>query len=450
MTGPPPSLLRRLIPGFGTTLSLLSLLVLLSTAGAGAIGFHSVMQARRAQQELAQQHRLLTVSIAEAVAAQAEITERAVQQLVAVSTLSAVLLFAAVRLFRRRLVRSLQDLSLMVGAVADGDHSARTETTADDEIGRLAQMLDQIAEALQRASRELATESARQDYRARLSRALEFVDDETGLAETVSQTLATIAPDLPAELLLSDRGETRLARFARNPLVPTPDCPVPTPWSCPALRTGRTAFFPSSAVIDTCPRLRHRSEGERAAVCIPVTFMGSKLAVVHAMTRPGDLPNEAVLGRMQVLAEQFGNRVGNLRAFEQFQVQSGLDGPIGLPDHPTSGDPTAEDPTVKDPVQLPLLDHDTRPFEIPTSEPASEQADEDLPFPPPPRHRSPAPPIGSEDLWAPPEQARPAPAGRRVRLPVRPRPRSGPPWAATGAVPPSARRLPSPRGPEPW
>ncbi|MDQ1288975.1 MAG: diguanylate cyclase [Actinomycetota bacterium] len=285
-----------------------------------------------------QQHELLRASRDQAEAEQARILQEALWRQVMVSTVVAGLLFAVGWGIRFRLVRSLHRLALVAGTVAEGDLSARTGSVSNDEIGHLGQVLDRMAETLQNAFADLDREAARQDYTARVSRALEYVDEESDLAETVSQSLSVTAPALPAELLLSDSSEAHLERIAWNPLVPAPGCPVTLPWSCPALRSGRTTVFPSSAVIDTCPRLRQRPEGERAGTCIPVTFMGQMLGVLHIATAPRDLPDEALRGRLETLAELFGTRVGNIRAFEKVQLQASLDGLTGLPNRRTFED----------------------------------------------------------------------------------------------------------------
>jgi diguanylate cyclase (GGDEF)-like protein len=229
------------------------------------------------------------------------------------------------------LLAALRRLARTAQAVAAGDLSARTGRAGTDEVGRLAQVLDETSDTLQQAFAEREADARRQAFRARLDRALAQVDDDEGLAETVGRALMQVAPDRPTEILVADSSEAHLTTFATNPQAPAPGCGVSTPWSCPAVRGGRVAEFASGTELDSCPHLRERPEGDRSAVCIPISFMGRVLGVLHSATEPGDLPDADTMYQLKALTEQTGARLGNLRAFDQVQRQAAVDSLTGLP-----------------------------------------------------------------------------------------------------------------------
>jgi diguanylate cyclase (GGDEF)-like protein len=267
----------------------------------------------------------------EEVRARDGFTLAAVRRLSLVAVGMALLLFTVSWLIRRRLLAALRQLASAARAVAAGDLSARTGRAGRDEVGQLASVLDDTSDTLQRAFAEREADARRQAFRARLDRALAQVDEDQGLAETIGRALDQVAPNRSAELLIADSSEAHLHPFATNPRVPAPGCRVSTPWSCPAVRGGRVAEFTSAEELDACPHLRNRPEGDRSGVCIPVSFMGRVLGVLHSAAEPQNLPDADTMYQLKVLSEQTGARVGNLRAFDQVQRQAAMDSLTGLP-----------------------------------------------------------------------------------------------------------------------
>jgi diguanylate cyclase (GGDEF)-like protein len=100
--------------------------------------------------------------------------------------------------------------------------------------------------------------------------------------------------------------------------------------------------FASSSQIDACPHLRGRDDGERAAVCAPVGFMGRTIGVLHVATAPRELPDAEGLTRLETVAEQVGARMGALRAMQKVQLQASLDGLTGLPNRRSFEDTVQE------------------------------------------------------------------------------------------------------------
>ena len=258
-------------------------------------------------------------------------TREAIQQLGVVAFAAAALLLLVSWAIRSRLLAALRRLAGTAQAVAAGDLSARSGRAGNDEVGRLAQVLDETSDILQRAFAEREADAKRQAFRARLDRALAQIDDNEGLALTIGRALEQVAPERSTELLIADSSEAHLYTFATNPQAPAPGCAVSTPWSCPAVRGGRVTEFASSTELDACPHLRNRPIGDLSGACIPISFMGRVLGVLHSAGSPGDLPDGDTMYQLGALAEQTGTRLGNLRAFDRIQRQAAVDDLTGLP-----------------------------------------------------------------------------------------------------------------------
>ncbi len=181
-----------------------------------------------------------------------------------------------------------------------------------------------------RLERELTAQLKRDGFASQLSEALEMNDEETEVFDVVERAMSEVSEQTPMELLLSDSSRANLARVASNSAVAAPGCPVKSPFSCVAVRRGTAVVFDSSESLNACPHLRGRASGPCSAVCVPVSFMGRALGVLHT-TGPDltPLPDEAVL-RLTVLAGQTGARIGTVRAFEKSQLQASTDGLTGL------------------------------------------------------------------------------------------------------------------------
>jgi diguanylate cyclase (GGDEF)-like protein/PAS domain S-box-containing protein len=181
-----------------------------------------------------------------------------------------------------------------------------------------------------RLERELTRQAQRDTFGSQLVEALEMADEENAAYDVVERAMAEISTDAPMELLLSDSSRAHLERVAHNPATSAPACPVESPFSCVAVRRGSAVVFESSEALNACPKLRDRPQGPCSAVCVPISFMGRSLGVLHA-TGPEGVPlgGEQVV-RLTTLAGQAGSRIGTVRAFEKTQLQASTDGLTGL------------------------------------------------------------------------------------------------------------------------
>jgi diguanylate cyclase (GGDEF)-like protein len=233
-------------------------------------------------------------------------------------------------LFSRSLVRSLDRLGAVAGSIAAGDLAARVQITGDDEIGTLAHAINEMAGDLTTLVGKMEANADRDGFGSQLAEALEMADTEDDALLVVGRAMSVISSNNPMEILLADSSKAHLSRAAEHPVTGAPCCPVESPYSCVAVRRGNPVVFENSESLNACPKLRERGAGPISAVCVPVTFMGRAMGVLHA-AGPVDnplAPDEVT--RLTTLATQSGARIGTVRSFERSQLQATTDGLTGL------------------------------------------------------------------------------------------------------------------------
>lgn len=228
------------------------------------------------------------------------------------------------------LVRQFTALAHMTDEVRRGNLSARTGFEGTDEISMLARGLDQMAESIAAGAIQRETAHRREIFRNGLGDALDMIDNEFAAARVIQRALAELVPEEPAEVLLADSSRAHLRRVARNPLVSPPDCQVGTPFDCAAVRKSSTLVFDSSTSLSACPVLAERGGAPCSAVCVPVSFMGESLGVVHTVGPEAAPLDDSVVKQIETLASQVGNRIGTLRAFSRTHLQATTDGLTGI------------------------------------------------------------------------------------------------------------------------
>ena len=167
-----------------------------------------------------------------------------------------------------------------------------------------------------------------------------------------------ISTDMPMELLLSDSSRAHLEQAAVNAEAGAPGCPVESPFACVAVRRGSAIVFDSSEALNACPKLRGRESGACSAVCVPVSFMGRSLGVLHTTGPSGAPPSAEQVEQLTTLATQAGSRIGTVRAFERTQLQAQTDGLTGLINRRTLEDLLRQLMRDETPFALALVDLD--------------------------------------------------------------------------------------------
>jgi diguanylate cyclase (GGDEF)-like protein/PAS domain S-box-containing protein len=204
-----------------------------------------------------------------------------------------------------------------------------TDLRSDRHVRGIVLNARDISERV-RLERELTQQAQRDIFGTQLVEALEMADEETATFDVVERAMVEISPEAAMELLLSDSSRAHLERAATSPTGGAPACPVQSPFSCVAVRRGNPVVFDTSESLNACPKLRDRPGGACSAVCVPVSFMGRALGVLHATGPVGEPPNKRQVAQLTTLATQAGARIGTVRAFQRTQLQASTDGLTGL------------------------------------------------------------------------------------------------------------------------
>jgi diguanylate cyclase (GGDEF)-like protein len=251
----------------------------------------------------------------------------------------------------------LRSLGGVARQVVDGDLEARATQTGSDEVAQLGQALNEMADSLTALVRQHELDAERDRFRSQLGEAFEQADDEGAVHAVVERAMALATPSTPMELLLADSSRAHLRREAASPTAGAPGCPVESPFGCVAVRRGSAIVFESSEALNACSRLGGRS-APCWAVCVPVTFMGRALGVLHATGPDGNPPEQVQLERLATLASLAGTRIGTVRAFRRTQLQASTDGLTGLVNRRTFESKVRELLTGDEPVAIAVGDLD--------------------------------------------------------------------------------------------
>lgn len=289
---------------------------------------------------------------AEAIAARST----AEHWLTAIGLVAVALLGLLTTLVSRAAVRSLRWVAGVAAAVSGGELTARTGLVGGDEVAQVGRSLDEMADTLQALLQAQRSEAEQQEFGNRLGAALEHADTPAAVLEVAARAMAVTGPGRPMELLLADSSRAHVQEAAVSEHG-RPGCRVATPHGCPAVRSGGAVVVESSADLDACPRLREREE-VGSAVCVPVTFMGRALGVLHStQPEPGVPPRELVRG-MRTLAALTGSRLGTVQALATAELQASTDLLTGLSNRRTAEERLRELQAAGTPYGVALLDLD--------------------------------------------------------------------------------------------
>ncbi len=214
---------------------------------------------------------------------------------------------------------------------AEGDLEAEADVIGDDETGRLARAFNSMLSKLRTREETLLADHHREEIASKVHRALEMSDDEPTALEVVGLTMANVLPGRSSELLLADNSKSNLEQaVVAGDNADGPGCPVASPFSCVAVRSGSAVTFPSSTALDACPHLRNRGVAACSAVCVPVTFMGRAIGVIHAVAEENHVPSATEIEALSMLSTQAGARIGMLRTMARTSEQASTDSLTGL------------------------------------------------------------------------------------------------------------------------
>ncbi len=260
--------------------------------------------------------------------------EKAVQSglwIIAIACFGAVFFVGlAGRLVAKSVASALGQVRAAAEAIAAGNLSIRSSIVVNDDIGALAGSVNKMADTLQATIARLQAEQDQDAFSRHLSELLEMADTEGETHGAIARGMTGVAADMAMELLVSDSSRAHLERATEHPTQGAPGCAVESPYGCMAVRRGNPVVFSNSDALNACSKLQHRPSGPVSAVCVPLSFMGRALGVLHA-TGPADhTPEPRVVSQLTTLGILAGSRIGTVRAFQRTQVQASTDSLTGL------------------------------------------------------------------------------------------------------------------------
>jgi diguanylate cyclase (GGDEF)-like protein len=277
------------------------------------------------------QTKLIEAEIAAADRDALAIGGRAQSEIVLAALGTALVVAVVVALLVRSIRNSLRRVRDTARAIADGNLNVPTTVATHDELGELTTAIDRMAGSLRTMIDKLRTDASRDAFGAQVAGALDMADTEPEAHAAVARAMSFIATDRPMELLLADSSRAQLERAAQHPTAGAPRCGVGSPFGCIAVRRGNPVTFADSEALNACPRLRDRPAGALSAVCVPLTFMGRSLGVLHVTGPQRQLPTDEQIAQLETLGMQAGARIGTVRAFQRTQQQATTDSLTGLP-----------------------------------------------------------------------------------------------------------------------
>lgn len=239
--------------------------------------------------------------------------------------------FIVARRFRRDVLLPIGRIGDALRRLRQGDLTARAGDGGAPELTEMGDDLDVALTEIDGRLRSLSIQAEWGEQNRLILEALDLAEEEESLFEVATRAFATIDPARPVELLIADRGPTRLSVVATNPHLEAPGSPVDGAAACVALRRGQVSVFDGPRSINSCPMLRMSPHPEVSGVCVPVSVAARPAGVIHMTGPVGHPPAPHVVDRLVSLASQVGTRLGALRTLESTRQEASTDGLTGLP-----------------------------------------------------------------------------------------------------------------------
>lgn len=256
---------------------------------------------------------------------------RGIAFLAAVCVVAAVLLLLVLGGFASSLPKSLDRLYLGAKAMANGDLQARIQVDERDEIGAIADVVNQMAERLQATITRLQAEQERDAFGRQVTDAMDVADSGADLYVVAARAMQALSTGLRMELLVAPHDDVHsLERVAAHPSCGAPGCAVTSLTECVAARRGHPVTFDRGRGVITCRHLENRStDAPYESACVPLVFMGRTMGVLSTTELEPDALSRA-LPKLAVLGQITGSRVGALRSAARTRAEADSDPLTGL------------------------------------------------------------------------------------------------------------------------
>lgn len=243
-----------------------------------------------------------------------------------------------ISLLAHRLIHHLERIRNVAQQLGSGNLDVRNGEMGKDEVGDIARAFNDLGENLKGMMARNEKESERTRFTTQLADALEMADQETSVGEVVRRAMGIIS-NKPTSMMLADNSKAHMRQVASREIGES-GCGVASPWACVAVRRATPMHFSSSESLNACPYLRGKPAC--SATCVPVSFMGKSVGVLHTVGPEHQATEPEELFRLTALANQAGARIGTIRAMEKIQLQVSTDSLTGLLNRRTLENKVAE------------------------------------------------------------------------------------------------------------
>ncbi|WP_010188445.1 diguanylate cyclase [Sphingomonas sp. PAMC 26605] len=241
-------------------------------------------------------------------------------------------LFVLYFVFRRRVLRPVVKLSDVIVRLAAQDYEAEPPTFERvDEIGDMAQALSVFREngiERQRLERERDADRSVRDILSRMTQRMQGCDTVVELETIVSRFVPEVAPQFAGRLYLLDAQRNALVS-ACSWLEPAHSKQEFLAMACWGLRRG-AVHSPAGASFDVpCDHLIGPELPD--SLCLPLTGQNGTLGLLYFERRSSSSDDELNHIYLQMLAENIGLALDNLRLREALRSLAMIDPLTALP-----------------------------------------------------------------------------------------------------------------------
>ncbi len=216
--------------------------------------------------------------------------------------------------FRQRVLRPVVKLSDVVTRLAAQDYAAEPpQYDRIDEIGDMAQALRVFRDnglARQRLEQERDADRAVRDMLSRMTQRMQGCNDVAGLEQVIQRFVPEVVPQLAGRLYLMDPDGANLSE-ACSWLAPRSITAQFAPFDCWALRRGSEHRVSDDTVDVPCGHIG--SDPAPESICLPLSAQGGTLGLLYFELRPGFEMTEVPEAHLELLAENIGLALDNLR-----------------------------------------------------------------------------------------------------------------------------------------
>jgi diguanylate cyclase (GGDEF)-like protein len=217
-------------------------------------------------------------------------------------------------IFRQRVLRPVVKLSDVVTRLAAQDYAAEPpQYDQIDEIGDMAQALRVFRDnglVRQQLEQERDADRAIRDLLSRMTQRMQGCNDIAGLEQVIRRFVPEIVPQLAGRLYLLDkeRGALTGACSWLAPRSPTSEFAASACW---ALRRGSEHRVTGNTVDVPCAHIDCDPVAE--SICLPLNAQGGTLGLLYFELRPGFAMSDVPESHLEMLAENIGLTLDNLR-----------------------------------------------------------------------------------------------------------------------------------------